>query len=84
MSILWIYNNQTFPQDSLCPKCHKFLAELFELLPRCENCEEYLRVEPLDIYLEGYPQIDGETFKLCPECFKILKSVVQEIEDIFH
>ncbi len=42
---------------------------------RCENCNNILN--------GNLPQIDGETFKLCLTCFKILRGVVQEIEDIF-
>ena len=79
-----------FPKDCLCPKCGKFLADLFDLskpkdiLPvrlntwlACENCQT------LFDYPEGYPQIDGETFRLCPECFGILQKVVQDIAAIF-
>ncbi|MFX1454489.1 MAG: hypothetical protein ACFFDB_03865 [Promethearchaeota archaeon] len=76
-----------FPKNKLCPKCRKFIPELigllnFELL-RCENCKKPLRFDPFEEYPEGYPKIDGETFQLCPKCFKILKDVVQDIEDIF-
>ena len=42
---------------------------------RCENCNNIIN--------GNLSQIDGEKFKLCLTCFKILRGVVQEIEDIF-
>ena len=41
----------------------------------CDNCHKLFR--------GGYPQIDGETFKLCHECFNVLRGVVRDIENIF-
>jgi len=41
----------------------------------CDNCHK--------LFSGGYPQIDGETFKLCHECFNVLRGVVRDIENIF-
>ncbi|MHA2050791.1 MAG: hypothetical protein ACW986_14355 [Promethearchaeota archaeon] len=79
--------SKPFPKNSLCPKCGKFLADLFDLsvtpavheritpINRCENCGTFILFE--------YPQIDEEKFQLCPKCFKILSKVVRDIENIF-
>ena len=64
-----------------------------ELIERVREMERRVqqKIERTSIFYETcgglirgeYPQIDGEIFKLCSECFNILKGVVQQIEDIF-